>query len=280
MYASGTGAWAATINSASSFSRTVGIEFGRASGPGVQQVFRDTVVWCAASWAASQQLVAALESQGLPPATLAASEGKEEDCSECCDTGAASRLARASVTGLAGASPLEAEPEQIAAVPVSAAFGPIQPEADSKTPSQQSGGGSVPRLVLVLPLIVAAIGAPALHLHEPVETMNGRAWRPASPQGIGVPVCGPTRSRPGPATPVTRPSPPPSFHSKSSRPLQPQVLPSASDWGLPQNLPQQRCTRNSCGCAPLRRGVAPAVPCSRQCAMEATPRPEPSRPAA
>eukprot|EP00892_Ulva_mutabilis_P012159 jgi/Ulvmu1/9315/UM050_0064.1 len=150
VYTTGTGAWAATVNSAASFTRTLDIQFGLAAGPGIQQVFRDTVVWCAATWADSQEVVAALDTLGLPGSELAAGDISGEACSECCRTAGAAAVGRGRTVGRARRPP-QSGSEEMAAVPVGAG------QADGKTPSQQSGGGSVPRLVLILPLGVAAI---------------------------------------------------------------------------------------------------------------------------
>lgn len=153
VYSTGTGAWAATIIHAESYTRTVDIQFGQASGPGIQQIFQNTIVWCAATWADSLRLVSALDSTAKPDAALSAPGSQEEMCAECCSTARAAGLGRGRTVG-----GLTMPPPPAVSGPRTAAAGPVGPADD--TPSRQSGKGTVPRLVLILPLAVAAIGVP------------------------------------------------------------------------------------------------------------------------
>lgn len=162
MYVSGTGGWAATVAAASSSARTLDIQFGRSSGPGVQQVLRNTVVWCAATWGASAQLVTALETRGEPAPD--ATGTSPAACTECCAMKARQALGRGRTVGLSPLQPAAAP--AFAAVPVAFTDGHEGEFLDSRTPSQQSGSSSFPRLVLVVPLGIAAIGA----RHPPTAT--------------------------------------------------------------------------------------------------------------
>lgn len=159
VYTSGTGAWAATIANASSSARTLDIQFGRSPGPGVQQVFRNTVVWCAATWGASAQLVAALDTRGQP--VLEADVTSAAACTECCGIKVRQGLSRGRTMGLGSLQAATTPAQAFAAVPVDFQGGPMGEALDSQTPSQQSGSSSVPRLVLILPLGIAAIGVPS-----------------------------------------------------------------------------------------------------------------------